>query len=112
VTTQEGIKRVVNRKGVEDGDMGVGLENAWNVDAGKLICKYTNLRSILNKKDEIGILMNSTYLDILESQKVGLITISMMMNCTSPVLICFVRTELWEKRQDVTTVHQGQIYGT
>jgi len=44
---------------VEDGDMGVRLENAMNVDAGKLICKYTNLRSILNKKDEIGNLMNS-----------------------------------------------------
>jgi len=36
------------------------------VDAEKLFCKYTNLRSILNEKDEMGILMKSTQLDIFE----------------------------------------------
>jgi len=40
--------------------MGEGLENALNWDVGKLIFKYTNLRSILNKKDEMRIVMNST----------------------------------------------------
>jgi len=35
-----------------------------NEYAEKLICKYTNLRRILNKMDEMKILMNSTNLNI------------------------------------------------
>jgi len=39
---------------------------AMKVDVEKLFCRYTNLRSILNKLDEMGILMKSTQLDIFE----------------------------------------------
>jgi len=41
-----------------------GLGKAWKVCVENLLCKYTNLRSSLNKKDEVGILMNGDNLDI------------------------------------------------
>jgi len=37
---------------------------AMKVDVEKLFCRYTNLRSILNKLDKMGIIMKRTELDI------------------------------------------------
>jgi len=55
----------VEKRAVEIDSISVGgLGMAMKVDDEKLIVKYTNFRSILNKRDEMAILMESTEIDI------------------------------------------------
>jgi len=51
-------------RGENNKDSVEGSRKATKVGAENLFCKYTSLRSLLNKKDEVGILMNGDNLDI------------------------------------------------
>jgi len=59
-----GNNEVAYNRGQTTRDRAEGLGKARKVGAENIICKFTNFRSSLNKKHEVGILMNWDDIDI------------------------------------------------